>query len=588
MTKNTASIKKQVSKIIEEKKLYPVYQPIVSLRTGELLGYEALSRISLLSCDFNIEELFSYAEQFQCLWNLEYICRKKALKEIKGKLGSLKLFLNVSPNIFNDERFKTGMTLEYLNRYNISPDNIIFEVCERTDIKEISSFQKTVLHYEKQNYQIAIDDFGKGYSGFNRIYFLHPRYVKIDMSLISNIDKDPVKSSLVEGFVKFCHNENILLIAEGIETKEELTKLIQLGVDYGQGYYIGKPAKEIYELTHSLEELIQNVNSSTIDSTISPSFFGNISSICKKGVTTSCETRALAVFEYLQKHPEITELCVIDNNQKVCGLLTKSRIDECFGGMYGFSLYSKFTVTELLSQDYLEVDYRLPIETVSRLALIRPNHMLYDAIIVSDNGTYIGIVTIKDLLEASVSIQVERALNTNPLTHLPGNVQIDHQISQRLFSKNKLSILYLDLDNFKAYNDVYGFENGDLMIKAVAQCIEEACQNQEFIGHIGGDDFVVISEDYNLEDVFYQIVSNFHNCLKELYSETDYQNGKINSVNRRGEPETFPLASLSGALFTNEKTSVTSVSDFSYKIALTKKYSKKHNGDYLQKTEDLI
>ena len=152
MTKNTASIKKQVSKIIEEKKLYPVYQPIVSLRTGELLGYEALSRISLLSCDFNIEELFSYAEQFQCLWNLEYICRKKALKEIKGKLGSLKLFLNVSPNIFNDERFKTGMTLEYLNRYNISPDNIIFEVCERTDIKEISSFQKTVLHYEKQNY----------------------------------------------------------------------------------------------------------------------------------------------------------------------------------------------------------------------------------------------------------------------------------------------------------------------------------------------------------------------------------------------------------------------------------------------------
>ena len=588
MTKNTAFIKKQVNKIIEEKKLYPVYQPIVSLHTGELLGYEALSRISLDSCEFNIEELFSYAEQFQCLWNLEYICRKKALKEIKGKLGSLKLFLNVSPNIFNDERFKTGMTLEYLNRYNISPDNIIFEVCERTDIKEISSFQKTVLHYEKQNYQIAIDDFGKGYSGFNRIYFLHPRYVKIDMSLISNIDKDPVKSSLVEGFVKFCHNENILLIAEGIETKEELTKLIQLGVDYGQGYYIGKPAKEIYELTHSLEELIQNVNSSTIDSTISPSFFGNISSICKKGVTTSCETRALAVFEYLQKHPEITELCVIDNNQKVCGLLTKSRIDECFGGMYGFSLYSKFTVAELLSQDYLEVDYRLPIETVSRLALIRPNHMLYDAIIVSDNGTYIGIVTIKDLLEASVSIQVERALNTNPLTHLPGNVQIDHQISQRLFSKNKLSILYLDLDNFKAYNDVYGFENGDLMIKAVAQCTEEACQNQEFIGHIGGDDFVVISEDYNLEDVFYRIVSSFHNCLKELYSETDYQNEKINSVNRHGEPETFPLASLSGALFTNEKTSVTSVSDFSYKIALTKKYSKKHNGDYLQKTEDLI
>ncbi len=258
-----------------------------------------------------------------------------------------------------------------------------------------------------------------------------------------------------------------------------------------------------------------------------PSFFGTIGNICQKCGTTSSDTKALAVFEYFQQHPEISELCVTDKNQKVCGLLTKSYVDNCFGGMYGFSLYSRFTVAELLNKDYLEVDYRLPIEMVARLALIRPKHMLYDAIIVSDAGTYIGIVTVKDLLEASVSIQVERALNTNPLTHLPGNMQIEHQISQKLFSKDMFSILYLDLDNFKSYNDAYGFENGDLMIKAMAKCMEAACRNQEFIGHIGGDDFVIISDSYNLEEVFNRVVESFHLSLENLYSEEDYQNGYI-------------------------------------------------------------
>ena len=179
-------------------------------------------------------------------------------------------------------------------------------------------------------------------------------------------------------------------------------------------------------------------------------------------------------------------------------------------------------------------------------------------------------------------------MDTNPLTHLPGNIQIEQRISNNLFSKNKFSIMYLDLDNFKSYNDAYGFENGDMMIKAVAKCIEAACRNEEFIGHIGGDDFVVISNDYNLEDVFYQITDSFHQCLEQLYTKEDYTRGEYRSKNRHGEEEIFPLASLSGALYTNEKVSVQSMNDFSYKIALTKKEGKQHAGDYLQKTEDIV
>ena len=581
------SVKKQLEQIIEDKKIYPVYQPIVSLKNGYILGFEALSRIALKPCSFNVEEMFTYAEEYNCLWKLEYVCRKKALKEIKNKISDKKIFLNIDPNIFNDERFQTGMTFSYLKRYNISPDNIVFEVCERSNIKDIHLFQKVVNHYEKQNYQIAIDDFGKGYADFNRIFFLHPKYVKLDISLIENIHNNSVKRSLVEGLVKFCHSENICLIAEGIETEEEMIQLIRLGIDYGQGYFLAKPSAKLQEIPDSIRSTIINENKTTTVKQETPSFFGNIGSICQRLGTTTYDTKAVTVFECMQKQPEITEICIVDHEQKVCGLVTKQRINEYFGGRYGYSLYSKHTVGDLFHQDYLEVDSRMPIEVVSRLALIRPKSRLYDAIIVSDNGIYVGIVTVKDLLEASVSIQVERAMDTNPLTHLPGNTQIEHLISSHLFSKDPFSILYLDLDNFKSYNDAYGFENGDIMIKAIAKCMENACRKGEFIGHIGGDDFVIISNDYNLDQIFEHIIDNFQLCLKGLYSEEDYTNGEIHSQNRRGEPETFPLASISGALFTNEKISVQSMNDFSYKIALTKKASKKHIGNYLQRTEDL-
>lgn len=205
--------------------------------------------------------MFTYAEEFHCLWNLEYLCRKKALKEI-------------------------------------------------------TSFQKAVSHYERQNYQIAIDDFGKGYASFNRVFFLRPKYVKIDISLISNIDTDSVKSSLVEGFVKFCHNEKIYLIAEGIETEEELRKLIRLGVDYGQGYFLGKPNKELQQLPSSILELIKNENVPAESIKMAPTFFDNIGSICHQLGTTTSDTKALAVFEFMQKNPDITELCVVDQNKK--------------------------------------------------------------------------------------------------------------------------------------------------------------------------------------------------------------------------------------------------------------------------------
>lgn len=580
-------VREQLCKIIDEKRIIPVYQPIVSLKDGKILGYEALSRIDMEDCLFNTEEMFEYAEVFHCSWNLEYLCRKKAIKGVKNEICDKKLFINVDPYVLNDERFKRGMTKEYLERYDISTQNIVFEISERTNIDEVEAFQRTINHYERQNYHIAIDDFCKGYAGFNRVYFLQPEYVKIDMSIIRDIDKDTVKSSLVAGFVKYCMDDKILLIAEGVETKEELEKLIELGVDYAQGYFLGKPKAKLQNISEKVKNIILKGSRTTIRKKSIPSIFANVGLICRKLGTTTLDTKAVNVFEYMQDNPEVTEICVVDQDNNVCGMLTKQYMDTCFGGRFGYNLYSRKKVSDIIDRNFLEVDSRMPIERVAKLALIRPRMMLYDAIVVSNNGKYMGVVTVKDLLEASVAIQVERAIDVNPLTHLPGNLQIQKQIENHIYSKGPFSIMYLDLDNFKAYNDAYGFENGDLMIQAVAECMKNACRKHEFMGHIGGDDFVIISHEYNLEDVFGKIVENFQLCLKDLYSQEDYERKEICSKNRKGETEIFPLASISGALLTNENVQILGIDDFSYKIALTKKASKKKTGDSLQKYDDI-
>ena len=130
---------------------------------------------------------------------------------------------------------------------------------------------------------------------------------------------------------------------------------------------------------------------------------------------------------------------------------------------------------------------------------------LYDFIVVTENDKYIGTVTIKDLLQKTSEIEVSAAKHQNPLTGLPGNLIIEQKLQHCVANTSKYSVAYLDIDNFKAYNDVYGFEHGDLVIKLLADILRNNFSNEQFIGHIGGDDFTVIINDIVWEDFFTSI-----------------------------------------------------------------------------------
>ena len=577
-----STIEKQFFEILEGKKIRPVYQPIVSLTDGEIFGYEALSRIDLPDCCFNTEEMFHIAESTKHVWELEALCRKKSLKHAVNKPAYAKLFINVDPNVIHDEKFKEGTTCRYLQKYGLNPSDIIFEITERTSIDNEETFKQTIQHYTRQNYQIAIDDFGAEYAGLNRICVLEPHFIKIDMGIIRNIDSDSMKKSLVKSFAVFCQNANIKLIAEGIETADELAALIELGIDYGQGYYLKRPQCTLCELDKSIKQEILKLNLSHRTPVYQSSFWSNAGHICREQMTTGPDASGFSLFEYITSHPSSSEITIVDAKKRVLGVLTRSRLMELFGGQYGYSLHAKKPAAELMSKDFLMIDASTSIEMASKLSMVRPQQQLYDDVIVTENGCYLGVVSVKDLLEAAVTIQVTRAVDSNPLSGLPGNTAIEEKVQQCLHLPAPFSIAYLDLDHFKAYNDAYGFNNGDLMIKTVVQCMKSCCLHQEFLGHIGGDDFVIIAKSHNLPPVCRQITKQFSISIEHLYSEKDWENGYIRSKNRNGFDDTFPIATLSIAIITNCQRNFSDIDEFSKELVRLKKKAKQITGHSIQ------
>lgn len=152
--------------------------------------------------------------------------------------------------------------------------------------------------------------------------------------------------------------------------------------------------------------------------------------------------------------------------------------------------------------------------------------------------------------------RIDRNRWANPLTGLQGNIEIQAEINQRIAKRVLFAVIYADLDNFKAYNDVYGFASGDRAIKLTADIIIDNvhnCGNQgDFIGHIGGDDFVIITTPDKTEAICKGIINDFDEKIKSMYCEEDVQRGYIVTSNRQGQIMKFPLISISLAIVTNE------------------------------------
>lgn len=229
-------------KLLEGGALYPVYQPIMSLGSGEIFGYEALTRLKDMSLFDGPLELFGFAEKEGQVYALDRVARELAIDGCTELKEGQKLFINVMAQIMEDPDFSPGQTISLLEQHRLSPHQVVFEITERNSIEDYPSVKKALQHYRSQGYRIAIDDVGAGYSSLQSIVELRPDYMKVDRSIIQHIHCDDVKEHILTTLQEVAGKIGAELIAEGIETGEELDKLAQMDIPYAQGYWLGRPA----------------------------------------------------------------------------------------------------------------------------------------------------------------------------------------------------------------------------------------------------------------------------------------------------------------------------------------------------------
>jgi EAL domain-containing protein (putative c-di-GMP-specific phosphodiesterase class I) len=230
----------QLQRIVLSESLTTVYEPIVRLSDRRVLGYEALARGPLGSGLERPPVLFAIAAECDREYELDNLCRKLALRNARGIRSHEKLFLNVLPTSLHDPDFSEVRVRELLDRLGLTPHNLVLEISERQAILNFPIFREAIDHFSKLGFGIALDDTGAGYSSLEAALELSPHFLKIDMSLVRNVDQHAPKQELLRGLQALSERMKAALIAEGIESEEELETLRTLGVAYGQGFAIGR------------------------------------------------------------------------------------------------------------------------------------------------------------------------------------------------------------------------------------------------------------------------------------------------------------------------------------------------------------
>jgi EAL domain-containing protein (putative c-di-GMP-specific phosphodiesterase class I) len=239
--RDAADRKLRLAEIIDKGQVRTLVHPVLKLDDMSVIGYEALSRGPEGGEFERPDKLFKVAYDADLVLRLERLCRRQAIRAAADLPEGRLLFMNIEPEAIGDPELRDVMFTALLSDAAITPDRIVLEITERTAITDFPSFRSTLEYLRALGFSVAVDDAGAGYGSLQVLAEVRPEWLKIDISLVRGVDADEVRRQLVAILVLFAQRMGVRLIAEGIETQQELETLKELGVGYGQGFLFTEP-----------------------------------------------------------------------------------------------------------------------------------------------------------------------------------------------------------------------------------------------------------------------------------------------------------------------------------------------------------
>ena len=237
----------EVKELMLRENFKTAFQPILTLAEGDTIGFEVLNRPKSTAIFPTTEEFYNYVGKSNNVFRIEAFLRNISLQRYSEQLKKTTtcknglIFLNIQPQVLTDSAYRSGTTLDLLEKYELSPDQVVLELTEKEAVTDYAQFEKIIDNYRQQGFRIAVDDAGTGYNSLKTIISLKPEFIKLDKSLIRDIHIQPAQQQLVKLLLEFADQSKTHIIAEGIENCLELGFLKKLGVHYGQGYALGRP-----------------------------------------------------------------------------------------------------------------------------------------------------------------------------------------------------------------------------------------------------------------------------------------------------------------------------------------------------------
>ncbi len=233
--------RERLQDLIVRGRVVTAYQPILVMKDRTLLGFEALSRGARGTGLETADELFGAAEEHELLVELDRLCREKALLSSGRIPSNARIFVNTLPATIRDPQFRGKPLIDFLSRAQVSPDRIVIEITEKLVIENYGLFRETMDYFTDLGMSFAVDDVGAGYSGLESIAKLRPHFLKIDIALVRDVHQSSVNREMVKAIISLGKGIGASVVAEGIESEDELKALEAMGIDYGQGFHLARP-----------------------------------------------------------------------------------------------------------------------------------------------------------------------------------------------------------------------------------------------------------------------------------------------------------------------------------------------------------
>lgn len=525
--------------------IYAVYQPVVRLEDYCVVAHEGLMRVS--GSSFSPLEVFDLARKLGRLGELETAAARKVVNQYDYPSPNEHLLINFSAHAILQDAVRPQELIDTLNAAGVDLSRFVIELTERDIVEDVSRLAEAIAFLRAKGVRLALDDFGNGHSNFELWHELSPEFVKLDRYLIDGISRSPGRLTIVKALVAVAEELGTDLIAEGIEQQADLEVVRDLGVRFAQGYLLGRPQPTpCRDLPAAARPGVSRLPVRPVHGRRNGDKRLTAGHLLIDAPTLKPQSTNLEVETLFRSLPELHALAIVDEDGVPVGIINRRAFNEHMAQPFARELKQRKPCTLHMHPMPIVCDVHQSVDSMIDILCGEDQRYLSDGFIITAERRYRGLGTGESLVRRVTEHRIEAARYANPLTLLPGNIPITEHINRLLAARRPFWAAYCDLNHFKPFNDQYGYFRGDRMIQLVADTLLRHIQpNLDFLGHVGGDDFVVLFQSEDWEARCVRVVGEFNASALHLFDKRDVDRGILECEDRVGRPAIFPLSTLS-------------------------------------------